>query len=445
MATNWRSIAYAVVHFVTRPFVNLNPRAKLVFALRFVVSGVLLISLAALLDSGYRANAVYVARINCQRQELANGLFTALQDNFKVSDTIITTSEIKLLAQYTENKIKDTPQVIFLHLQYSCSVRFDEGNGFSYNGYEYNPDNSSSGNYSPDASLPTVECSKPSVNYVLDYRRELSQIGLNIILAYAYDADFVIGSQQSGFSTDVTYKPSASWNEIMIQRRKQSKLCIACLSISLALSVWMTMLTVLYYGCRSPHETDDSEFPILWKHIVGGLSLIIFITVFMASLSMIIIMLETQKEIEKELSTFGINMKLGKLWFAIMWLALVLSFGLFLLWGGSVWCNRSFDDKGDADEIRTGSMSEFQDQVAPHTDYKTPFVTVSDYASEAEDGGNLWGNPNPFESTEEYVPMSDLPSATSSPTRRLVTKSPIMVKSFFEMSEGSPSKRMDRS
>lgn len=425
-----------MTNLIRKPFVNLTPRAKFVFALRFFSSLFLIISLSSLISWNFGGDTMYIAKIDCNREDLATGLFTTIHASFKTADSMITTSEINLLAQYTENKIKNTPEVIYSHMQYSCYKKYDAKKVFSFKGYDYNFDSLDDGTNqdTSTSSNDTITCGKPKSDYVFDYRDELSKIGLNVILAYAYNADFVLGDRQSGFSNDVVYKPDNDYVKTTIERRKQNTLCVVCLKIALAFSVLITLVTVVYYGLRTENEMDDSEYPLLWKHIIGALSLILFITVFMASISTLIIVLHMQQSIEIELATFGIKMKLGTWWFGILWLSLWLSFASFLVWGGTVWCNRTVNKSVIKEQLSN-------ERVVPSDDIKfgtTPFNAMDKYYNDDRTTGSesehFWNDDsNPFESSVEEIPLENL--SNSDPIDGcIITKSPIIVKSFFSSS-----------
>lgn len=421
--------------FMKRPFVNLNNRAKILFALRFFSSLILFITLATLLSTKFRGNYMYIARIDCKRQDLANGLFSALQTNFKISNTLVTTSEIKLLAQYTENKVRDTPEVIYAHLEYSCYKQFDTISGFSFNGYEYDFDESDNdGDYNNQKNnTHTITCEIPSSHYTLDYRKELSQIGLNIILAYAYDADFSFVNQQNRFSNNVVYKPSIGYENSMVQRRKQSKICLAFLKISLALNALMTVGCVVYYGLRPDGEKDDSGYSFLWKNIVAGFSSFLFISVLTASLPMLILVVQMQKSVKAELSSFGIKLKLGPAWFGVLWFSLGLSFLLFLFWGGVIWCNNDVDDASITKKIRSREDTDINNNITDTENEISPLSTVGKYDNANSKAESFWNsNPDPFVNSENYIPLDDFTSINSNITDdHIISKSPIGMKTFF--------------
>lgn len=392
---------------MTKPFRHLSSRAQVLFLLRFSVALMLLVLLSILMNPDHAPDRLYVARIDTSRKELGKGLFETLQSNMKSHDSLITTAEIKLLAQYTEEEIDNISEVLFSHLEYSCYKDFT-----SAADDDDNDDGLEANLNAKDAKPQLVEeqqyiCHEPDVDYVLDYRQELSTMGVNIILAYAYDANFIQESPNSGFTNDKIYKPSKEYTDKIESVRHHSKLVLIWFSTAIGLCTWMVMGTVIYYGFREEDEMDDSRYPLLWRHLVGILSLAICVLVVLGSISKFILTKMMQQTIHDELSKYGIKMSLGSAWFSLMWFAFGLSIVLLALWGGAVWCNRKVHLDSE-EKVVAGGHYDDSEELIQQKDILDDKYPDFDYV-------------NPFEDQNE-IEMDDL--ARSSSKHELVSNPP---------------------
>ncbi|GAV26840.1 hypothetical protein PMKS-000296 [Pichia membranifaciens] len=106
------------------------------------------------------------------------------------------------MAEYIETQIKDTPEGIRSGLFNWCSVSYDTPD------LDYLDESDFGDLVLEDEHHPenmTISCEAYDKHYVFDYRGELSDIGLNIILAYAYTADFQ--DSQSSTLSETAYIP----------------------------------------------------------------------------------------------------------------------------------------------------------------------------------------------------------------------------------------------
>lgn len=321
---------------ICQPFSNLTPRARLLQFGRLGTSLISIVLVIFLLVLPFHNSHFYLAKLDCNHVDVSNGIFTSLQSamNDGETDSFMTTSEIQILAQYTSHQVSTAAQFI----QYSIT-------GWCYGTY------SSAETYNAVTNKfiaiqkgdSKVRCSMPSLNYVFDYRGELSDVGLNIVLSYAY--------VKGEFSTEEEhYVPDKSYETLLEKRWTRNTAGIGLLMSSLIIQPFLLRFGTIYYGLRGK-QINDKLMPSLTRQIFGFVSAISFIAVLSSALINISLYEEIKREIRSQLGDFGLTVHSGPMYLFVFWLIVLLQFICIFLWGGPVWCATSESGRVQSREV----------------------------------------------------------------------------------------------
>ncbi|VEU24356.1 DEKNAAC105487 [Brettanomyces naardenensis] len=310
--------------FLCSPFLNLTPRARMLQIGRLGTS-LLIVTLIFVLYYAPMINThFYLARLDCSHVDVSNGIFSALESSmngpqsYNGSSNFLTTSEIHILADYVREQVSTAAQFIHSDLMGWCYGTYSSVEA-------YNSETSTFILLSKGDS--SMHCSGTSVNYVFDYRQQLNEAGLNIILSYAYPQT----QQNAPGTSDPQYTKS------LIQRREKNASVIYTMAVAAALHATMLIAGIMYYGQRGFHK-DDRSMPPLPKHIFGVTAILAFALLFVAVMINISLIQEIRREVGSELGSFGLLVHIGGAWLAVFWVAVGLSFTCIFLWGGPTWC-----------------------------------------------------------------------------------------------------------
>lgn len=334
----WTNIKY----HAKLPFVNLGKRAKTIFAIRLCTLVVSIMFGSVII--GQNADRFPIFVLYCDRSNIAVGLYTALKDTFSGENNFVTTSELKILAEYIEDHIEDTPQFIKCGLFGWCSINYSYEN--YWQGFDFDGSNSglaANGKHHSNYNI-TTSCQPYGSSYVFDYRSELSDIGLNIILAYAYTADFQTGDSSS--ISDTVYVPDSTYKKTLKSRKNAVYRFIVLSILVISLEALMFVGSFVYYSLRG-NSTDDSKVPSWVKHLFAVISTTICILAYIAFIIIFLQMRFVQENVSEELSAYGIYTKFGRKFVTFMIFCLVFATFNFTLWAGPVWFNRSIQKKED--------------------------------------------------------------------------------------------------
>ncbi|CDK24148.1 unnamed protein product [Kuraishia capsulata CBS 1993] len=313
---------------VKKPFLNLTPRARLLQVIRLGSAALSVIFLLIIICLDLKS--MPVARLDCSHVEVANGLFSALQSTvstgavgvFEGSDVSLTTSQVLILTEYVQQQVEDAPQFIDSNMMNWC-----------FGNYNYTSEVVNGETFYKKKPL-FYKCTDVDKNYVFDYRGELSTIGLNIILAYAYsDSSFSAES----LTDSVQYQPDEAYLKTLNERRKSTKAVPGLFYSTVCLQTLLLVLGIIYYGKRN-YAKDDTDMPMVIRQCFAVLSLTAFLT-FLAGLCLTTkIYFEIQTSVRQELGAFGLSVHLGKSWFGMTWTNMVICLLSMLGWCGPLWC-----------------------------------------------------------------------------------------------------------
>lgn len=370
----WTNIKY----FAKLPFLNLTIRARVIFALRLCTLLIAIVLGFVVIDGKAQKSPLLV--LHSSRLDLARGLYDSLKDAFSGEKNFLTTSEIKIMAEYIETQIKNTPEGIRSGLFDWCSV--------SYNtpdlGYL---DESDFGDLVVEDDLHlenmTLSCKDYGKHYVFDYRGELSDIGLNIILAYAYTADFQ--DSQSSTLSETAYVPDAAYLQDLKHRQEAVHRFFVVMIMSICAQMMMFLGTFVYYS-RRKNEMDDSKISVWVKNLFAVFSAFNWILAFVAFIGIFLQMRNVQMHVRDELSTYGIYMKYGPTFVSIMVVWFCFCTLIFALWAGPVWFNRSLKKTADEQAQIPLSMDayDYDYNYDDDNDYDNDFGNTTDYNGEGE-------------------------------------------------------------
>ncbi|SGZ53064.1 CIC11C00000000082 [Sungouiella intermedia] len=312
-----------IKHYGCLPFRNLTTSQRVLQYLRLGTSLLTVIFVVILLQVNNQSTKAYVAKINCAHIDVAYGLYNSLRNSisdsyadadysngYLPSDLSLTVSEISILTEYTQQKVSDAPQSILLGVSSWCKVDYKTK-------YQNAPHtNHHEANF-------TTTCFGYEGSSLFDYRWLLSNNGLTIILAYAYESD---------------YDDDTSYVKRVVSRTQKFRILKIVTIVQLVLQLLVFISTLVVYGNRGT-EKDLSRIPSLFLNLVALTSMAAGVSMI-AAFSLVFQEINgTMKEISSGMASFGINMRTGKTFFTAAWLALAFSCLSMISWIGPLWCS----------------------------------------------------------------------------------------------------------
>lgn len=303
------------------------------FALR-LVAFILIIALTLVLTVGPTASPgkIYAHRLDFTHYNVGRGLYNALADTANTvsfSDDPFspgfTTSEIEVLVQYTSEQFGDSPQFIVSGLWKYCYGTFDSYNLTNEN-FNLNIDESLFTN----ASI--LGCSTPP-DYYFNYRALLGQVGMTIVLEYAYNGD---------------YESNQNYIHLMDSVRRGTHMFKTCLQFASISSLVQFVTLFIIYGILVKVKKNNPLATYL-EHFCGLLSVAMLVAMGVASVSFTIVSLELRDRVTEELGDYGISLHLGSIWFSNFWVTFALFFYNFCVWGGVTWFTVPEEDRPSSD------------------------------------------------------------------------------------------------
>ncbi|SCV02620.1 LAMI_0H01222g1_1 [Lachancea mirantina] len=298
---------------LARPFENLTALDQLVQIIR-LASSLLVSILIFILTVGALVSptALFMGKLNTSSIDIAYGLFDALQSSVEssVSNMInngvgLTTSEILILTEYASSRVSEVPDFIVTSVYGWCRVT----------------------NSTETHNQTRTACIREHSNYIFDYRDILEDIGLSIILTYAY------GTTDSSTAADVN---TSSYEDYLKQTRKTKERMINLLYVTLSTQMLLAGLSLWYYSIKDKSLNKLKEQFLV--HSISFGSLFIFISSLVVVINLATINIQIRSKIKDELKSFGISYHLGNAWFTALWLLVIFSFVSCGLWSGLEWC-----------------------------------------------------------------------------------------------------------
>lgn len=318
------------------PFVNLSKRAKVIFLLRIVILLLTLILGSTLLGS--KANHIPLYVLSTKQSDLAQGLFTALKQLSDQSNNFMTTSELKLITNYIEDHIEDTPEQIRTGLNDWCYVKYYHP-PFTFDSDDPDYINDLEINDQIDMQNKTITCTGNKFG-LFNYRQQLASIGFNIILSYAYsqDVDTTVDDATMRFTSDPNY------SNYLDSTDNLANTGVNLLITTIAIQILLFISTFFYYGMRG-NEMDDLNISLWTKNYMAVLTFSDLVLSIFSFAILVVQLSKIQSSVSSQLGSYGINMTFGKVFISISVTWLCFTIILFCLWAGPVWFSRSTNNK----------------------------------------------------------------------------------------------------
>lgn len=289
-----------------------------------------------------------IATFGTKSTDIIGGLFKELKQAVEVYGSTdvnngvgLTTSEIFILTSYTASQINNVPQYIAISIYGRCDISFNTTQGLDKEGHVVDVRNSS-----------VVEvCYNTGRNYVFDYREVLAQLGMDIVLVYAYDQEV---SAPLGLSQ--------SYNEYVTDLRRKKVNMVNLLISALVLESAIVILSLWFYAIKGRLINPLKERVI--NHTISLLSFVVFLLGFTGTISLAWLSFRLKSRITSELSVYGFTYGLGFTWFTCLWLFAFNILVSTLAWSGLEWCisdtQQPFNDGTQNDILRyqTGVLTD---------------------------------------------------------------------------------------
>lgn len=369
---------------IALPFKNLNKEDRIIQLCRLFTCVLAIVCCLVCIVAPRVTNTTYAARINCAHLDVANGLYESLRNsvtqvfspaifNDQMSGTgnSLTNSEIRLITEYAETQVAGSPQYCISSLWTWC-----------YGNYETYTVVDKHGKVLTKKKNEVLTCTDKS-SYVFDYINQLESIGLEIILAYAY--------QSSTFATTL-YEKLVSSRNAKFQFAFNGIIFTCCAQFVILLCIF-----VIYSNRGS--SRDLSKIPALVLHVVTLISLASSLSIIIGLAMITNLFIITRNEIKSKLGDFGVTFHMGSKWFLFLSLSAVFATLSLVSWVFPMWCANPLisltdrDDEASFYEVptRRNNMEEFSRQA--------DFQTRRFKSSEHNGGhgrtkiGNIFHNP----------------------------------------------------
>lgn len=275
-------------------------------------------------------SAFWMARFNTEPSKITEGLFQELKESVEEfgstdinSGVGLTTSEILILTEYSATKIKNLPQYISVTLYGKCDVRYTTNEVVEVVGGK-------SETFNKRNSSQQQECQTYGPGYVFDYREELSELNLDIVLEYAYD-------ETSVSSKDKT----TAYSAFIASLRSRKADSVNLIYVALFFQVFILGITLWYYSIKGKSINPLKER--ILSHILSLFSVVVFICGLMGAINLTWLTFSLRKKISNELSAFGFSFSVGKAWFICLWFFTSFVVLSTVFWSGFEWCISNVD------------------------------------------------------------------------------------------------------
>ncbi|GBL48367.1 hypothetical_protein [Candidozyma auris] len=321
-------------HSFGQPFRNLSIQQRLLQLFRFA-SSILTVAFAiAYLIQFSNIDRGHLARINCAHLDVALGLYKSLRTSISSTDVIgegsdilpvhteLTDSEIHILTQYTEKQVADAAQYILLGADQFCMITFESTHSATNHVVEKNVETNCR-NYGPGG--------------LFDYPEIMSEAGLDIILAYAYESSYQIDDEYG--------------RRFQARNKRFHVIKAVMIFEALAQSVILMYGFVLYNNRGG--AKDLSSIPNITLNGLALLALGAGVTMIVASSIATNELRSMQKEISKGMSSYGVEMVIGDTFLALVWCTFAFAVLTMLSWALPLWCSNPNDDGYNSDDETT--------------------------------------------------------------------------------------------
>ncbi|KAI5955607.1 HMG1 [Candida jiufengensis] len=305
---NVDSMLKRLIYKINQPFHNLTTQERALLFLRLGSATLAIACFLTLLIGSIVSNFFNISRINCAHLDVAYGLYKSLRNSVTSAQTILgsddtgflsgdtlTNSEISLLTDYAEAQVAGAPQYCFTSLWHWC-----------YGNYDTHETTGRQGEKIQKKINEVVTCLSNKY-YVFDYVTQLREIGLESILAYAY---------QGAIEGDTEYEKTIAKRNHTFKLALNAIIFAECVQLALICAI-----LVIYSNRKS--AKDLSKIPNFILHIISIISVMSCCSSIIGSAIITNLLKVTQAEISNKLGDFGVTFERGSNWFAILWLSTV--------------------------------------------------------------------------------------------------------------------------
>jgi hypothetical protein len=289
----------------------------------------LIMSLASQNPQGESFMPVVV--IDISRVDMFKGIYNTVGNAYTEDDSDVdtveslTTSTILLIANLTSSLMGSMPEHITVTYKNAC-FSFIERFGYDSAGHVIElQDPAEKARF----TNTKVTCQKSKF---FDYRALLSDSGYSYMLALS-NTDSEVDSSYSVYQQSIDQK-SANL------RRVPGTLAFLCISqiMIIGVSVW-------HYMIKRHNERERKS--LVLEHILALWTSATFLVAFIVSVSMTLAVQSIISMASSDYSQFGVKMKLGSLYFALLWTVFGLTLLTMASWVGPTWCATPKDEYED--------------------------------------------------------------------------------------------------
>lgn len=314
---------------------NLSARERGLQVTRLFTSFTVIVLIIAALVGSLLSHKIYISRINCAHLDVSYGLYKSLRTLVSLSpsileqessagvypmDSSLTNSEITVLTNYAEEQVANAPQYTFTSMWRWC-----------YGNYNITKVHEKDGKMKFNKHNDVISCSSDAKEYVFDYRQELADIGLQSILAYAY--------QSSSFDDNSYQKATA-------KRESKYKKVPGALFFAAASQAVLLILTYFVYLDRGDNPKVKKQ-QLFMMNFLALLSMASFLAMAIGVGLLTQILVEVKLEVLKSLNDFGVTFHLGKAWFSLLWASCIFALLSMASWTLPLWCANPPEDIDD--------------------------------------------------------------------------------------------------
>ncbi|KAG5416688.1 ECM7 [Candida metapsilosis] len=320
-----------------RPFIKLtssistlSKEEKALFSLRLISSCTAIVMISIMLIGPIIVKSFYITRVNCSHLDVSRGLYNSLKSSVGAAPSVLgvgsgdyvpmgtslTSSDIQLLADYAEQSVGSSPQYCLTSLWHFCAGNYDT---YLANGTD--------GVQIVQIRNNRMTC-MDNKGIAFDYRTQLLAVGLESILAYAYQTRLV---------KDGTYERHID------ERENRFKMAINAMIFTVCVQVVILFALLVIYSNRGPTK-DLSRIPNIVLHVISILSVMGFCSSIIESAMITNLIQLTKSEVKSGLGDFGVSFTSGPAWMTFMWLSSAFCILSMASWALPMWCANPPDE-----------------------------------------------------------------------------------------------------
>lgn len=337
--------------YLTRDEINVE-------ALKIIGLLVCIICAVAAILAPLTLNSTYIARINCARLDVQNGIYLYFTELLAAQSAIVATngtgqglftkSQAVLLSNYARDHALKSPQYIIHNLYDWCSV-------------DYNTTLISEPNGDDKVEFVdlTTTCLPMRWPRRFQFQQELIGVGLEVIVGYAF----------YGENTADDTDPGTNGNLVVV--------VVPALLASVALQIGGLIMTFLVYTRADLSKEHSNAFK---AHILAYISMAACISSFLALISITLVCSRIRKDIYAHLNNYGMNLVFGTTWFLLIWVSSMGALVSAVVHMIPIVCGETWskydegDDYEDDDSLEATSLT---DPDLPLGDENAPITSKS--------------------------------------------------------------------